>query len=438
MNYILRGIFWISVYVLLVTAPLFALLIGSAPAGRGFWWDLHVALGFSGATMMGMMFFLTARFRRAAGPFGMDIIYYFHRWTAVVALAFVAAHVVLVFAVEPGYLVLLDLSAMPASLRTGIGSATALAVLVGSSLGRQHLGIGYDLWRLWHVVFAVAALTLAIVHMELVGYHLGTPWKRWLWAGMGLSWFGAFVYVRIVKPFFMYRRPYRVVEVRRERGSAWTLVAEPVGHRGLTFLPGQFAWVTIGHSPFALKEHPFSFSSSAARPGRLEFTIKELGDFTRRIKDVQPGQPVYVDGPHGSFSPDRHDAAGYVFIAGGIGIAPILSMLRTLADRGDRRPLLLIYAGKTLEVMTGWEEIQGLQQRLNLQVVPVPENPPEGWEGLEGFLNEAKLVGYLPDHRSSREYFVCGPVPLTQLIEKALYRQRVPLENVHSELFDLV
>ncbi|HSH69611.1 MAG TPA: ferric reductase-like transmembrane domain-containing protein, partial [Deferrisomatales bacterium] len=136
MNYILRGVFWISVYVLLVTAPLFALLIGSAPAGRGFWWDLHVALGFSGATMMGMMFFLTARFRRAAGPFGMDIIYYFHRWTAVAALGFVAAHVALVFAVEPGYLALLDRSAMPASMRTGIGSATALAVLVGSSLGR--------------------------------------------------------------------------------------------------------------------------------------------------------------------------------------------------------------------------------------------------------------------------------------------------------------
>jgi predicted ferric reductase len=75
-----RAAFWIAVYLVLVLVPLFALLIGPRPSGSGFWWDLSLALGFAGTTMMAVMFFLTARFQRATAPFGIDLVYYFHRW----------------------------------------------------------------------------------------------------------------------------------------------------------------------------------------------------------------------------------------------------------------------------------------------------------------------------------------------------------------------
>ena len=155
----------------------------------------------------------------------------------------------------------------------------------------------------------------------------------------------------------------------------------PEWHAGFTFQPGQFAWLTIWDSPFALKEHPFSIASSAEQPGTLSFTIKALGDFTARIKEVEIGRRVYVDGPHGSFSADRQPAPAYVFIAGGIGIAPIMGMLRTLADRCDRRPLLLFYAYHTWERLTFREELQALQTKLNLRLVFVLKDSPEGWQG---------------------------------------------------------
>ena len=212
----------------------------------------------------------------------------------------------------------------------------------------------------------------------------------------------------------------------------------PEWHAGFTFQPGQFAWLTIWDSPFALKEHPFSIASSAEQPGTLSFTIKALGDFTARIKEVEIGRRVYVDGPHGSFSTDRQPAPAYVFIAGGIGIAPIMGMLRTLADRCDRRPLLLFYAYHTWERLTFREELQALQTKLNLRLVFVLKDSPEGWQGEVGLLNEELLARHLPQQRDGQEYFICGPVPMIQLSEKLLYRLGVPMRRVHSELFDLV
>ncbi len=96
MKTILSAFFWVSLYLALVLAPLAVLLTGEVPAGSGFWWDFSMALGFSGMGMMGVQFFLTARFRRASAPFGIDIIYYFHRYLAVMAFVFIFLHFLII------------------------------------------------------------------------------------------------------------------------------------------------------------------------------------------------------------------------------------------------------------------------------------------------------------------------------------------------------
>jgi predicted ferric reductase len=186
-----------------------------------------------------------------------------------------------------------------------------------------------------------------------------------------------------------------------------------------------------------MKDHPFSIASSAEQTSALEFTIKECGDFTSRIKTLSPGEIVYVDGPYGSFSCDRYPADALVFIAGGIGAAPIMSMLRTLADRADRRPLVLLYANKRWERAAFREELDLLRERLDLRVVHIVENPPPGWQGESGFIDAAMIARHLPDVRE-RQYFLCGPVPMMDVCEKALRRLGVPAVKFHSELFNIV
>lgn len=438
MRYVWVGIFWIGVYLLLTLAPLFVLLLGPTPGGSGFWWDFSLALGFAGTAMMGVMFVLTARFKQASAPFGIDLIYYFHRQISLVALLFILAHPVILVVVEPHLLAILRPTLISWPLLAGVLSLAALAVLMVTSLWRKNLGLDYDRWRLWHLLLAAVSLALAIAHIVGVAHYLAAPWKALLWTAITVSCVALLLYARLIRPFWLLRHPYVVEEVRPERGVAWTLVLRPEGHRGLSFQAGQFAWLSIGDSPFAMREHPFSFSGSAEQRGRLEFTIKELGDFTRRIRQVVPGQLVCVDGPYGAFCIDRHPAPGYVLVAAGIGIAPIMAMLRTLADRRDGRSLLLVYAYHTWERLTFREEIERLRERLNLRVVTVLWEAPQGWTGETGLISGELLGRYLPTERADLEYFICGPVPMIDLTEHALHRLGVPLSRIHSELFDLV
>ena len=434
-----ESVLWIGLYLALVLAPLFVLLLGPVPPGTGFGWDLSLALGFAGLAMMGVQFFLTARFRRATAPFGIDIIYYFHRYLGIVALMIIVAHPVLLWAVNPAIASLFNPLTAPWHITAGTLSLLAAVILTVVSLLRRRLGIEYDRWRLGHSLLAISAVVLGLLHIEGVGYYVASPWKRALWMAIGGSLLAVLGYVRLVRPWLLRRVPYRVVAVEPERGDAWTVTFEPVGHGGVRFQPGQFAWLTMRSSPFAMKEHPFSFSSSpAGGGGRLAFTIKELGDFTHTIKDLVPGEVGYVDGPYGAFTIDRHPAPGYVFIAGGIGIAPIMSMLRTLADRGDRRPVLLLYAYRRWERMTFREAITALSDRLALRVVHVLEEPPEDWVGERGWITREVLERHLPSDRTEPHYFICGPEAMTQAMEKLLFHLGVPLGRVHSELFDLV
>ena len=71
------------------------LLLGRMPKGGGYWWDFAMALGFGGLAVMGLQSALTARFRRATAPFGVDIIYYFHRLVAIAGFGLVVAHYVI-------------------------------------------------------------------------------------------------------------------------------------------------------------------------------------------------------------------------------------------------------------------------------------------------------------------------------------------------------
>jgi predicted ferric reductase len=436
LNRTITGVFWIALFLAVVLLPVWLMLISPLPSGRHFWLEFSVALGFIGLTQIAVQFVLIARFKSVTAPYGIDVILQFHRQLAVIAIVAILVHPLIIVIDNPSRLKLLNPLSGNLASRFALTSLLALLAIAVSSLYREKLKLDYERWRLSHLVLGVVAVVFAQLHVSMAGLYTNTFWKQAIWVAMAAAMVGVVLYLRLFKPFWQRGNQWRVAEVRPERGNTWTLVLESVDHPGMPFMPGQFAWLKLGSS-FTLEEHPFSFSSSALRHDRVEFGIKELGDFTSTIKDVQPGTRASLDGPHGAFCIDRYPAVGYVFIAGGVGITPMISFLRTMADRSDPRPVLLVYADRDWEGIAFREEIDGLKEQLDLEVLYVLQEPPDDWQGEKGMITPELLERHMPRELIHRNFFICGPPPMMEAVQASLLEHGAQQDHIHLERFNL-
>lgn len=439
-KYLFLGIFWIVLYSFLVITPLLILIFGPGKLERVLLQNISVGLAFVGLAIMALQFALTARIKPLNKPFGSDLVYYYHRQIGIAAFLMIFAHPILLFMLSSGYLSLLNIITAPLRAKAGVLALLLLVGVVWLAEYRNKLKIPYWFWKIWHGIIATFSMALAIIHIYLNGNYINLPWKEQLWIFYLFVWIVLLIYTRIIYPIKLIRNRYRVVKITPERAKCWTLQIQPVKKASFQFHPGQFVWLTAWKTPFSDSEHPFSIASSAEKPEQIEMTIKELGKFTTTIKNIQPGQEVYVDGAYGSFSCDRYpDAKALILIAGGIGITPIIGTIRTLADRRDKRPILLLYANRDWENVTFREKLDQMQGKLNLKVVHVLEQPPQNWSGETGLISPEILTRHIDQTFKSTDthVFLCGPNPMMAAVEKHLQSIGIPLRKIHSERFAL-
>ena len=427
---------WVGAYVVLVLSFLVLSATGPVPPPRPFFVEFGVGLGFVGMGILAVQFLITGRFRSIAPVFGADVVLQFHRQAGLVAAAIVVAHPVVLIATDPDYLQFLDprVNVLRAIALTTV--IPALLLLVATSLWRQRTGLNYEWWRLTHGTLSLLVLFIGMVHGIQVGGHLGVLWKQGIWVGVLVGAMYLVIHSRVVRPQMMKRRPYRVASVREELPGTFTLSVEPDGHVGMNFRAGQYAWITVGDSPYSMQQHPFSFSSSE-RSTELCFTAKAVGDFTSSWKDFEPGQPVFLEGPRGAFTFDA-ESRGAVFIAGGIGVTPVMSILRTMEADGDDRPVMLVYGNTTHADVIFREEIRALEDTLDLDVVHVLEELDEHSDSETGYIDDALLGRVLPADRRNYEYFICGPEPMMDSAESALRSMGVSWRQIYTERFQIV
>jgi predicted ferric reductase len=433
----LQTILWLAVYFLMVFLPIILLMILPRPQGREFFRETAVALGFLGMALLGFQTIPTSRIKFFVRAFPMDTLYNFHHSLSIFTFLLLLAHPILLFINNPNSLRLLNLFTTPGRIRAAIIAMLAMLILVITSIWRVVLKIKYDIWRWIHDGLAYIAIGFGLYHMFKINYYMSLTYQKVIWLLLAGIWLAILLYIRLFRPINMLKHPYRVVELIKERGDCWSLNLEPVGHPGLRFNAGEFAWITT-ESPFIFRENPFSFAtSSAKRDKRFGFTIKELGDFTNTIGKLKPGDTVYVDGPYGTFSMTDGFCEEMVYIAGGIGSAPVMSMLRTLADRGCKKRLTFFYGNPTWDTIIYREELEELEKRLNLNIVHVLEHPPEDWKGERGFINTEVLKRHLPDDYKDVIYFLCGPLPMIDAVSLAMDTLEIPNTRVFSEQYDM-
>ncbi len=427
-------------YVAVIALPLLVALLPPRPPGREVATEIGVAIGFVALAMLGAQFLLTARFPRLAAPFGLDWLLKLHRVAGVLAVVALLAHVGILVAVVPEFRAFLDPFddlARAGALWVVLGAAAGLVVL---TLWRRQLGIPYQWWRLLHGMLSLLVMLIAVVHVFQVGHYSEVGWKMAFWGAYGLGAAGLLVWTRGVRPIRSLRHPWTVVEVREDAQRIWTLTLAPDGHEGMEWKAGQFAWLAVDQPPWDIDVHPYSFSSSAEqarRTGQVSFTIKELGDFTSRIGEVPVGTHAYLDGPYGNFVlPDEATAA--VFVVGGIGATPALSILRTMRDRGDHRPTWVLYGAPRPQDLLAREELQEMAERGGLELTFVVEEPDGSWTGERGVITADLLQRRLPDlRREGLVVFCCGPEPMMEAVLPVLIELGADARRIRAERYDL-
>jgi NAD(P)H-flavin reductase len=122
-----------------------------------------------------------------------------------------------------------------------------------------------------------------------------------------------------------------------------------------------------------------------------------------------------------------------VFIAGGVGITPILSMLEYLQDTGDERPVVLIYGNKAEGDIIRREELDGLPG--NVRVVHVLSHPDAAWTGPSGYVTKDVIRQHAGEMLEAAHVYVCGPPVMMGMLIRGLRELGVPDARIIYERF---
>jgi predicted ferric reductase len=434
---------WVVAFVAL---PLVPVMILVGPDGEaGFSLEVTVVLGVVAVSALVGTVVVSSRLRSLTSGLGIEQLLRLHRYLGLLVLGLVLAHVAMVVLPDPrGGIALLDLAHAPPGMRSATIATIALVLLAVTALLRRRLRLPYGFWRIVHVVLAATALAGVAVHVLLLDNLVRVDGIGTWFAAVAASLVVVLLLRWVVRPLLAGRAGFRVREIRRESGAVSTLVVAPTRgrlfsrRRPLAFAPGQFAWLRLRRWGL-FGDHPFTIASGTRTDGTVEFTVRHIGDYTRTLGRLSPGARVFLDGPHGSFSVDHTHATGLVLLAGGVGITPMMSMLRTLADRGDRRPHRLLVSGRSPDDLLFTDELEDLQERLHLTVVPTLTRPHPDWTGPTGRIDATMLATVLPGpfRRNQLDYFLCGSAPFVNGVSTALDEIGIPRQRVHTEQFEI-
>lgn len=233
----------------------------------------------------------------------------------------------------------------------------------------------------------------------------------------------------------------RVVRIFQETPDVKTFrFVDPDGGKlPFTYLPGQFITVTIVSDGVPVRRS-YTIASSPTRRDSCEITVKreQYGVVSQYLHDqVHIGDLVQLIGPSGKFTFTGQESDSLVLIAGGVGITPMMSVIRYLTDRSWSGEIFFLFGCKSEDDIIFREEIEYLQKRhANLHVTILldkkSDDPKRPY--LTGYITKEVLNERVPAI-ASRRVHICGPPPMMEAVKRTLLELEVPEENIKTEIF---
>lgn len=287
----------------------------------------------------------------------------------------------------------------------------------------------YENWKLSHqwlgLAFFIGGLHMFFIPSDVSASILLRVYMLGL-AGVGL---GVFLYKTVLRLNRRTEYDYIVEGVDRVSENVVSVNLSPASKK-MEFIPGQFVFVRFEDGGVPRESHPFSITTNPSS-GALSLGIKVLGDFTAMLYFLRKGTRARVEGPFGAFSYSRFLNRKQVWIAGGIGITPFLSMARDIASsQGKDYDVDLFYSVKDKDEAIFLEELVSIAvKKPNFRIFPFYSN--------ERGLISADFISKHSTDFAKREIFLCGPPMFMKALRKQFREKKIPNRNIHSEEFQL-
>jgi predicted ferric reductase len=287
----------------------------------------------------------------------------------------------------------------------------------------------YRLWLFTHRFLGVA-FAFALLHILLISSDTSqSALLKWYLITWGIIGLGAFLYRTVFGGMFVRRSAYKVVETVSADSITrieLTPIEKPMDYKSGQFVFIRFLW--SGEDGIISEFHPFSIASSPHEK-TLRLYVKSLGDFTASLPKLKAETVAEIEGAFGRFSPARYGTAPQVWIAGGIGITPFLSMARSLYDTPQN--IYLIYSVRTRSEMVEAKVLSEFipKNYSNFKFIPYITDEQDG-KFLDSDFIEKAVDGF-----TGKEIFLCGPPPMMKSMKSQLHDKGVKKSKIHSEEF---
>lgn len=227
--------------------------------------------------------------------------------------------------------------------------------------------------------------------------------------------------------------------VRTETHDVKSFLFRPVSPRLFRFRPGQFITIEV-EIDGGVVNRCYTISSPPTRPDTLSITVKRApgGKVSNWLHDtMKPGATIKALGPSGDFSFTLHDAPKYLFLSGGSGITPLMSMTRTLYELGEDRDVVFVHSARSPRDIIFRHELTMIAHGLDkFRTAFVCEQTGEhrDWSAPTGYLSLPLLKSIVPD-LTEREIFCCGPAPYMANVRAMLKDAGFDMAHYHEESF---
>ena len=288
-------------------------------------------------------------------------------------------------------------------------------------------GLSHEAFLIVHR-FAGIMFLLGASHVLLVPvtWTLPVPLIVYLITLMGAGVL-AFLYRSLLGYFSVRRYRYRIEQVNPLGNSAVELVLEPLS-MALTYHSGQFVFVTIEDTPLPRETHPFSIAS-APEDEKVRIVIKALGNYTSSLQKLQPEGTALLEGPYGGFSYTKIANKRQVWIAGGIGITPFLSMARSLGKAAY--DIDFYYCTELADDAFYIDELYELSdQNLHLRVIPIRRDSL-------GLITAEDILG-VSGELTQQDILICGPPIMIHSLRSQFMARGVAPNQIHYEDFSVI